>query len=267
MNEKIVIIGAGNVATHLAKALIKEGNDVCQIYSRSIESARELGIKTGVNYTNNLEEIYSNADIYLFSVSDSAIEQILKNISFEKNPLLIHTAGSISKDIFKDYSNNYGVLYPLQTFTKKRLIDFRDIPICIEASNPESLEIVKRISSGISESVYIMGIEKRVYLHLAAVFACNFTNYMYSIAEKIMQQKDISFDIIKPLIKETAAKIEDLSPAKAQTGPAVRNDKEVIFKHKELLESNPDLQKLYTFVSNSIIKQSLREINNTDKTE
>jgi predicted short-subunit dehydrogenase-like oxidoreductase (DUF2520 family) len=264
MNEKIVLIGAGSLATHLAKALIKEGNEICQVYSRTIESARELGIKIGVNYTNNPEELYTNADIYLFSVSDTAISQILKTITFEGNPLLLHTAGSISKDVFKGYSNNYGVMYPLQTFTKKRLIEFRDIPICIEANNTESLDIIKRISTGISESVYTMGIEKRVYLHLAAVFACNFTNYMYSVAEKILNQKDIPFDIIKPLIKETAAKIEDLSPAKAQTGPAVRNDKEVIFKHKELLESNPDLQKLYTFVSNSIIKQSISEKNNTD---
>ncbi len=267
MNKKIVLIGAGNVATHLAKALIKEGFVICQIYSRSIESARELGIKIGVNFTNKHEEIYTNANIYVFSVSDTAIEQILKNISFENSPLLIHTAGSISKEVFKGYSKNYGVFYPLQTFTKKRLIDFKNIPVCIEASNAESLETINNIGEVISDSVYKMGIEKRVYLHLAAVFACNFTNYMYSVAEKILQQNDIPFDIIKPLIKETAAKIEDLSPAKAQTGPAVRNDKEVIFKHKELLENNPDLQKLYTFVSNSIIKQSINEINNTNKTE
>lgn len=266
MTKKIVLIGAGNVATHLAKALVKEGNYICQVYSRSIESARELGVRTGINYTNNIGEIYTNADIYLFSVSDKAIEQLLKNLTIEGDPLLLHTAGSVEMQVFKGYSKNYGVMYPLQTFSKKRLVNFREIPVCIEANNKESLNTIKQMSEGISDSVYKMGIDSRIYLHLSAVFACNFTNYMYSVAEKILGQNDIPFDIIKPLIKETASKIEDMSPAKAQTGPAVRNDKEVIFKHKELLENNPDLQKLYTFVSNSIIKQSLNEINN-NKTE
>ncbi len=266
MTKKIVLIGAGNLATHLSKALIKEGNYICQVFSRTIESARELGVKIGINYTNNINEVYTNADIYIFSVSDRAIEQILKNITVEENPLLIHTAGSIDMKIFKCYSKNYGVMYPLQTFSKKRLVNFREIPVCIEASNNESMEVIQQMSCSISDSVYKMKYDKRVYLHLSAVFACNFTNYMYSVANRILEQNDIPFDIMKPLIKETVSKVEDIPPVKAQTGPAIRNDKEVILKHKELLENNTDLQKLYTFVSNSIIKHILSDINN-DKIE
>lgn len=256
MNRKIVIIGAGNVATHLVKALIKEGFDICQIYSRTHDSARELGLKIGVNYTNELGKIYTNADTYIFAVSDKALCPIVKNINFDGNPLLIHTAGSISKDIFAPYSKHYGVMYPLQTFSKKKDIDFKHIPICVEASGEESDSTIRKIAEHLSESVFRMDYNRRKYLHLAAVFACNFTNYMYSAAGTILEEHDIPFDILKPLIRETADKIETLSPDKAQTGPAVRNDREVMSAHKDLLKNNSDLQKLYTFVSNSIINKN-----------
>lgn len=255
MTRKIVILGAGNVATHLTKALIKEGYDVCQIYSRTIESARELGIKTGIHFTNNLVELYKQADIYIFALSDTAIEKLASMIEFEHNPLLLHTAGSISIDILKKHSNNYGVIYPLQTFSKSRGLDFKKIPLCIDANSKDNIKEVKQIASALSNEVKQIGDEERRQIHLSAVFACNFTNYMYAQAEDILKQKNIDFNILKPLIQETAAKIEDLSPIKAQTGPAIRNDKSTMNKHKELLESYYDLKKMYTFISNNITKQ------------
>ena len=254
MTRKIVIIGAGNVATHLAKALIKEGYNLCQIYSRSIESARELGMKTGVHYTTNIDDIYKQADIYIFSLSDSAITSVAEKISFENNPLLLHTAGSVSKEVLSTFSKNYGVIYPLQTFSKQRELNFREIPLCYDANSKSNTNIVENICTTLCDKTYHMGDEERKKLHLAAVFACNFSNYMYSLAEDVLDKNNIDFEIIKPLIQETAAKINDLSPKKAQTGPAIRNDKSTMNKHKELLGDNTELKKLYTFISNNILK-------------
>lgn len=254
MTRKIVILGAGNLATHLTRVLIKKGFNICQIYSRTIESARELGLKTGVHYTNNIKDIYNEADIYIYALSDSAISSLAKKIDFKKNPLLIHTAGSVSINVLKNYSNNYAVLYPLQTFSKTREIDFNNIPLCIDANNTKNLNILESIARSISTKVYKMGDEDRLQLHLSAVFASNFTNHMYSLAEDILKKKNIDFNILKPLIEETASKIQDLSPQNAQTGPAARKDKLTMKKHKELLENDSDLKKMYTFISNNIIK-------------
>jgi len=254
MTRKIVILGAGNVATHLTKALIKEGFDVRQIYSRTIESARELGVKTGVHFTNNLAELYKEADIYIFALSDTAIEKLASMIDFNHDPLLLHTAGSVSIDVLKNSSKNYGVLYPLQTFSKSRELDFKKVPLCVDANTKHNIKEVSQIAATLSDNTRIMGEDERKKIHLAAVFACNFTNYMYSQAEEILKQDNIDFNIIKPLIEETAAKVQDLSPAKAQTGPAIRNDKATMNKHKELLENFNELKKLYTFISNNISK-------------
>jgi len=254
MTRKIVILGAGNVATHLTKALIKEGFDVRQIYSRTIESARELGVKTGVHFTNNLAELYKEADIYIFALSDTAIEKLASMIDFNHDPLLLHTAGSVSIDVLKNSSKNYGVLYPLQTFSKSRELDFKKVPLCVDANTKHNIKEVCQIAATLSDNTRIMGEDERKKIHLAAVFACNFTNYMYSQAEEILKQDNIDFNIIKPLIEETAAKVQDLSPAKAQTGPAIRNDKATMNKHKELLENFNELKKLYTFISNNISK-------------
>ena len=254
MTRKIVILGAGNVATHLTKALIKEGFDVRQIFSRTIESARELGVKTGVHFTNNLAELYKEADIYIFALSDTAIEKLASMIDFNHDPLLLHTAGSVSIDVLKNSSKNYGVLYPLQTFSKSRELDFKKVPLCVDANTKHNIKEVSQIAATLSDNTRIMGEDERKKIHLAAVFACNFTNYMYSQAEEILKQDNIDFNIIKPLIEETAAKVQDLSPAKAQTGPAIRNDRATMNKHKELLENFNELKKLYTFISNNISK-------------
>lgn len=254
MTRKIVILGAGNVATHLTKALIKEGFDVRQVFSRTIQSARELGIKTGVHFTNNLAELYKEADIYIFALSDTAIEKLASRIEFEHDPLLLHTAGSVSIDVLKNSSKNYGVLYPLQTFSKARELDFKKVPLCVDANTKHNLKEVSYIANTLSDNSRVMGEDERKKIHLAAVFACNFTNYMYAQAEDILKQDDIDFSIIKPLIEETAAKVQDLSPAKAQTGPAIRNDKATMNKHKELLDNFNELKKMYTFISNNISK-------------
>ncbi|MCT4601027.1 MAG: DUF2520 domain-containing protein [Marinifilaceae bacterium] len=254
MTRKIVIIGAGNVATHLTRTLVKTGYNVCQIYSRTISNARELGSKTGIYFTDNIAEVYKQADIYIFSVSDTAIKGILMRLDLPKDALLIHTAGSVSMDVFKNYSTKYGVLYPLQTFTKKRIIEFSDIPICVEGNTEETTQSIEGIANNISQKVERINEDKRKYLHLSAVFACNFVNYMYSQAEQILKDNEMDFKLLHPLIEETAMKIKDICPSKAQTGPAIRNDKTTMNQHKELIGDNVDIKKLYTFISNNITK-------------
>ena len=253
----IVILGAGNVATHLSIALKKAGFSIKCVYSKTIESAKTLALKVDSHYTNDIIHIPSEADLYIVAVKDEIVEQIIDAIKLEFG-IVVHTAGSISIDIFKGKFENYGVFYPVQTFSKSRDINFSNIPICIE-SNSEILENkLLNLAKCLSNSVHVIDSEKRKMLHLAAVFACNFANHMYSVATEILNQSDIPFDLLKPLIAETAQKAIDSDPQNAQTGPAVRNDQNVIKEHLEMLKDNPEYEKIYRFVSDSIYKYSLK---------
>ena len=211
-DKRIILIGAGNVAHHLAPALLKAGLNLCQIYSRSIESARELGRKTGITYTADLFGIYPDGDIYIFCVSDDALLSLFKSIRINKEAIILHTSGSLPMDIFKPYVTYYGVLYPLQTFTKKRDLDFKEIPLCIEASNPEVLEVLRGLTRLLSVRVEEISSEKRKTLHLAAVFANNFVNHLYGIAGQILEQEGLDFSLLRPLIFETAHKVMLITP-------------------------------------------------------
>ncbi|MDL2251815.1 DUF2520 domain-containing protein [Odoribacter sp. OttesenSCG-928-J03] len=258
MNKRIALIGAGNVAHHLAQALLKSGFNLCQIYSRTIESARELGMKTGISYTNELYAIYPDCDIYIFCLNDDALQSVYKSIRVNKNALILHTSGSVSMDIFKDYVKNYGVLYPLQTFSKKRDLSFKEIPLCIEASNAQSIRELRKIAEELSHCVEEVSSENRLILHLAAVFACNFTNHLYQVAGKIVAANEMDFSILRPLIYETAHKVMTLQPEEAQTGPAARNDDTIINKHKALLKEQKQLQTIYTLLTNSIKSNNIK---------
>lgn len=247
----IVILGAGNVATHLSIALKDAGYSIKCIYSKTIYAARELASKVDAHYTNELSHIPVEADLYIIAVKDEVIMEIVNQLHL-KYGIIVHTAGSISMDVFKSRFENYGVFYPLQTFSKSRKMDFSDIPICIESNTPTLQEKLIGLAKCLSKSVHVLDSEQRKKMHLAAVFACNFSNHMFSIAAEILKQSDISFDLLKPLINETTQKAMDNEPEKAQTGPAVRNDQDVIQKHLEMLKDNPYFEKIYRFVSESI---------------
>ncbi|NOQ25131.1 MAG: DUF2520 domain-containing protein [Bacteroidales bacterium] len=247
----IVVLGAGNVATHLSIALSKAGFFIKCIYSKTTESAKELALKVDSLYTNELSQIPDKADLYIIAVKDEIIEEMIKHLDL-KYGMIVHTAGSISIDIFENQFKNYGVFYPLQTFSKSRKINFSNIPICIEASNKQLESKLLNLANCLTNSVSLINSEKRKMLHLSAVFACNFANHMYSAATEILDQSGVSFDLLKPLIIETVQKAIDSNPIKAQTGPAVRNDKNVIQKHLEMLKDNPEFEKIYRFVSESI---------------
>lgn len=252
LKKKIVIIGAGNVATHLAIALSKV-SDIIQIYSRSLSSAEKLcnQIKTATA-TNQLTAIIPNADIYIISIKDDAIIDVVNNININ-NGLWVHTSGSVPMDVFEKKMTSFGVLYPLQTFTRDVDVNMNEVPFFIEGNNHDTFNSIKELALMLSPKVYEADSFSRCTLHTAAVFACNFTNFMWSQADEILQQKNLAFDIFEPLIRATLDKALKISPKEGQTGPARRGDKNIINKHIETL--NQEQAELYSYLSNKISKQ------------
>ncbi len=253
MDEKVAIIGAGNLATRVSLELHNNGTDIIQVYSRTVTSALTLARMLGCSYVTKPEKITPEADIYIISVSDMAMAGLLENVNFN-NKLIAHTAGSIPMDTLKSFSKNYGVFYPLQTFSKYRDVNFSKSPFCIEGNSKKNEQTLVGLASSISKDVRIINSEQRKQLHLAAVFACNFVNHMYAIAGELVQEKDIPFDILRPLINETASKTKNMTPRAAQTGPALRADKNIIEEHVSMLGKKSRLSKLYGQLSENIFE-------------
>lgn len=251
MAQSAVIIGAGNVAYHLTRALKEAGIDVRMVYTRSAERARQVSLDLGVTATVSWDELPDSATYYLYAVTDNALPGLL-NMPLAPGALHLHTAGSIGADVFPDHKPRHGVLYPLQTFSKYKAVDFKQVPLFIEASSAESEIQLTHLASVLSERVYRASSDQRRQLHLAAVFACNFVNHMYSIANDLVQASGLPFEVLRPLIAETASKISVLSPREAQTGPALRKDSSVMVKHLDLLKEFPDYQQIYALISRSI---------------
>ena len=242
-DTSIVFIGAGNLATNLAHAFYRKGFRVVQIYSRTEESARTLAQAVEADYTTSLASVVTDAQPYIATRQEEA---------GKGKGLWVHTAGSIPMDIWKGHVERYGVFYPLQTFSKSRLVDFHEIPVFVEGSSDEEVHFLKQIASALSRKVLEANSEQRRNLHLAAVFTCNFTNHMYALAEHLLQKHGLPFDAMLPLIDETARKVHELSPRLAQTGPAVRYDMGVIGKHLDMLADDPEMQQLYRLLSDDI---------------
>lgn len=252
-DTSVVFIGAGNLATNLAKALYRKGFRIEQIYSRTEESASTLASEVEAGFTTDLQEISEEAKLYIVSLKDAAFVELLPQITAGKREsLLVHTAGSIPMNIWEGYAERYGVFYPMQTFSKQREVDFDEIPFFIEAKSPEDVELLKAVAGTLSEKVYEATSEQRKSLHLAAVFTCNFTNHMYALAAELLKKYHLPFEVMLPLIDETARKVHELAPHDAQTGPAVRYDENVINNHLAMLEETSDLQEIYKLISKSI---------------
>jgi predicted short-subunit dehydrogenase-like oxidoreductase (DUF2520 family) len=259
----ICLIGAGNLATQLGMALAEKGHDFSQVYSRTISSAKTLADALCCESVTRPEQLRSDADIYICALKDDALQEVLPQIKFGKG-LLVHTAGSLAMDVLAEFTSNYGVFYPLQTFSKQRKVDFSDVPIFIEAVNSASMERLRVLASTLSLKVVSANSLQRKQLHLSAVFACNFVNYLYNIADDLVKEQGLDFKYLLPLIEETARKVHELSPAQAQTGPAVRFDRAVMDKHLELLQDHPDLKMLYDTLSEGIHKRAQIKLTNTD---
>lgn len=240
----VTLIGAGNVAQHLYKAFsTAEEVTVIQWFNRSLEHLQIH--KNDVEITDNLSSL-KNADVYIIAISDDAVADLSEHLSFEDR-LIVHTSGSVNLHHL-DRKNRRGVFYPLQTFSKDAELSFNDVPICIEVEHKADYNILKELASNIGSDFYRVNSDQRAALHLAAVFVNNFTNQLYRVAHEITESQSVDFNILKPLIKETAKKIETLSPYIAQTGPAKRNDKKTIKKHLKILDKDihKDIYELLT---------------------
>ncbi len=253
--KSIVLIGAGNLASHLAPALQKNGYRILQIISRNRETASVLAENIGAIPETDYSKLIQDADYYIICVNDSQIGNVIPELAPEKK-FLIHTSGSTEMNIFSEYCSRFGVLYPLQTFSKSKLIDLRQVPFFIEASSSAGLEEINRMAGAISDIVRPGSSELRLYLHICAVFTCSFANHMFRVAEIICKEKGIPYEFLHPLILETAEKASLMSPAFAQTGPVSRNDVTILQKHMDLLEQYPEFRKIYTFVAASILKMN-----------
>lgn len=249
---KISIIGSGNLATQLGLALHKEGYLISQVFSRNKKNAEILSKKLKAKAVVDLKKLSTDSSIYIISVKDDAIESVAKQLKL-KDQIVVHTSGSVSMDVLKKTSKNYGVFYPLQTFSKEKQASFKTIPICIEANNNTTSTTLQYFAKSISGNVQKVNSEQRKKIHLAAVFACNFTNHMYAIAEHLLAKDKLSLDLLKPLIEETAHKIKKTKPSNAQTGPAIRNDKKTIDAHVKLLANEKDFKKIYELITKSIV--------------
>jgi predicted short-subunit dehydrogenase-like oxidoreductase (DUF2520 family) len=251
--QKISLIGAGNVAARLARALVKKGIPICQIYNRSVDHGLDLAKKTGAEYTGELETLKQHGGLFLICVSDQAVYQIADQLRLTKG-LAVHTSGSLGMDVLSQISIRIGVFYPLQTFRKERMQDFRNIPVCIEASSEKDKHLLTWLAQQLTAQAVPLSSGQRRVLHLAAVFAGNFPNFMYSIAEEILEKHDIPFGLLEPLIRQTARNARTGDLFSQQTGPAIRDDRKVLEMHLGLLSHDPAFRKIYELISKSIIQ-------------
>jgi predicted short-subunit dehydrogenase-like oxidoreductase (DUF2520 family) len=244
---QVVLIGSGNVAQHLIMAFAKSPEiNISQVFSRQKNTLTPLLDPRKI--TSNFNELIE-ADVYIIAVSDDAISEVSSQLPF-KNRLVVHTSGSISMDSL-DSKNRKGVFYPLQTFSKNTEVDFSTIPICLESDNKADFELLEKLAQSISKNTYAINGEQRKVLHVSAVFVNNFVNHLYQIGNTICMENKLPFDILKPLILETAHKIMRLSPNDAQTGPAKRKDKKTIQAHLDFL-SDENQSNIYTILTQSI---------------
>jgi predicted short-subunit dehydrogenase-like oxidoreductase (DUF2520 family) len=244
---RLTIIGSGNVAQHLIKAFSANPLvEIVQVFSRKKEALIHLlDSEKIVTEFSALKE----ADLYIISVSDNAISEVSSQLPFE-NQLVVHTSGTTSIDVL-DSKNRKGVFYPLQTFSKTKEVDFSVIPICLETENQNDYAILENTAKSISNAVFSISSEQRKALHVAAVFVNNFTNHLYQIGQEICEEHQVPFEVLRPLIQETAEKIKTLDPVDAQTGPAKRYDSVTTDAHLDFI-TNENQKNIYKILTQSI---------------
>lgn len=256
----IAIIGSGNVAWHLTRSLEQAGHHIHEVYSRNNKNAQALVSKLySTNVAKSLDFSDSKASLFIVAVSDDAIEEVAFNLILPKNATVVHTSGSASMEIFHATVNHYGVLYPFQSFSKSRKVNFKDIAILVEASDKETNKLLLKLAGTISNKVVVMDSAKRSALHVSAVFASNFTNHLLLIAKQTAAANKIDFGLLEPLIIETINKSLEIGPENSQTGPAARGDLKILDQHVSFLEENPTVQEIYKLLSQHILDQKYYE--------
>ena len=254
---RITIIGSGNVATHLAAAFKNAGHNIVQVYSREMHNASLLAYHVKAEAIDNLGQINPEADLFVIAIKDDAIEAVAAELA-KYGKLIVHTSGATDLQTLLNHTNNAGVFYPLQTFSKTREVNFNTVPLCIEGADEQITSKLNELAYTITQNVYRINSAERKTLHLAAVFACNFPNYLYYISQQLLEEKRLPFDLLRPLILETAEKVQEHLPANVQTGPAIRNDEKTMAVHLSQLQENTKLQELYKLLSQGIIKMDNR---------
>lgn len=262
---RITLIGAGRVATHLGRALRDAGHEVGQVYSHTLAHAEPLAKVLGAEAINDLSNLRVGSDIYLFCLKDAVLEQVasecltaLRSQEATCCPLFAHTGGSMSLDVLP--TERRAVLWPMQTFSMDRDVDWQQVHVFTEATSDEAL--LREMLDGITPHVHSVSAPQRQRLHLASVFACNFSNHMYTLSARLLEEIGVGFDALLPLVDETVRKVHQLSPREAQTGPAVRGDENVMRKHLDALQGDPLLQQIYQTISKSIHDDQLRSQEN-----
>jgi predicted short-subunit dehydrogenase-like oxidoreductase (DUF2520 family) len=250
---RITIIGSGNVATHLAAAFKNAGHRIVQVYSRNMHNAALLAYHVGAEPIDNLDEVSPETDIFIISVNDDAIATLAETLS-QYGKLIVHTSGATGLQELLAFTSGAGVFYPLQTFSKNKEVDFFTVPVCIEGASNLVTKQLLELAQTVSNNVYEVSSVQRKVLHLAAVFACNFPNYLYNVAQQLLAAHDMGFELLRPLILETAQKVQTHLPAGVQTGPAVRNDENTMAAHLQMLNNEPGLKEIYSLLSQEIIK-------------
>jgi predicted short-subunit dehydrogenase-like oxidoreductase (DUF2520 family) len=256
----IVIIGTGNVAYHIADSFkVNQHIQLLQVFNhRNTKGAKRYAQNFNCNLVTSYNAINTNADLYIIAVKDDAIAEVVKNLATLKlKGIVVHTSGSIDMNVLKRASESIGVYYPLQTFFKEAIIDWKNTPLLIEANSKQTLTNLKKIASSISKKVKVVTSENRLQIHLAAVFACNFTNAMYVTAYEIIENNLSKKDseLLQPIMSQSFDKLKDNHPIKSQTGPVMRNDTKVIKKHLALIKGDRQLTKVYKTLSDLIVSQ------------
>jgi predicted short-subunit dehydrogenase-like oxidoreductase (DUF2520 family) len=258
MNEKIkaiTIIGAGNVAYHLARVFLSSGMKIVQVVARHPDSALRFASALPVTVVTPDRMLEGRTDLYILAVSDDGIEKAARELR-TANRLVVHTSGTVPMDVLDGISVNTGVFYPLQTLSFGKDIDFSQVPLFIESNSKENTALLRELAAAVSHNVHIADSETRAMIHLAAVFASNFSYHMFTVASRILELEDIPPDILYPLILETARKAVQEPPGEAQTGPAARSDLEVLARHLGMLHDQELYARIYKLLSDSIIIHS-----------
>lgn len=250
---RVVIVGAGNVATVFGRLMVSSGHVIIQVFSRTIASAQSLAIELGCSFSDNLSALDQTADIYILAITDQALQQIQGSI-FLGDKLIVHTAGSVSKQVLSTISTQFGVIYPLQSLRKEQIGGQPKIPLLIDANNPSVLSVIEKFAFSLSSIVSKVEDEQRFYLHLAAVIVNNFTNHLYSLTAEYCKNEGVDFKMLQPIIEETALRLKTRLPSDVQTGPAIREDRSTLERHLLALSNHPELKIMYQTFTESLLK-------------
>lgn len=251
---QVVIIGTGNAATVFGRLINSKGHKVVQVFGRNIMKAEALAAQLHCTAVADIKSLTRNADIYLVAVADKAVAELAAQLDVNDH-LVLHTTAALSKHVLREITKSYGVLYPLQSLRKEMDLD-TPIPLLVDGNTGEVTKSIEQFAATLSGKVLRADDETRVKMHVAAVFSCNFVNYMYLQSARFCEQEQLDFSLLQPLIEETALRLRNFSPAEVFTGPAVRGDMATINRHLSLLEAYPELYKMYQSITNKIIAEA-----------